>query len=196
MKAFSLLSLAILCVYSTVAQILPSVYYPPDGIYYIYNVQFKEFFNNFGFKATEGNPIAAFCYVSQKTNEWWLVETVGSTSGNHMVTMRVMSTVQGNPAAGGYAANENGSLVHSKTASTWTLKPVPNSCSQFMIVDGNTAITQAFQNPDGVALTVEAINQNAANQQWAFIPFDQITNYFPVDPNGGCDPCQFCPAPL
>ncbi|EJC99952.1 uncharacterized protein FOMMEDRAFT_159529 [Fomitiporia mediterranea MF3/22] len=183
MKFLNLLSLASLCVSSAVAQIIPpSVNYPSDGIYFILNVQFKQVFNNIRFIPKEGNPIAGYCYVSQKTNEWWSVKAVGSPF-DYKVTLRVMSTAEGKPDTGGYAANSNGNLVHSETAQAWTLQPVPGVSSQFLIVDNNTAITQ---NAATHQLAVNTISQNATNQHWVFIPVNQITDLFAEDPDGGC----------
>ncbi|EJD00015.1 uncharacterized protein FOMMEDRAFT_148390 [Fomitiporia mediterranea MF3/22] len=175
MKFLSLLSLAILSVSSTLADIIPPVYYPSDGTYFIYNAQFKAVFDNDGSVIAEGNPILGYPAHPQQNpqNQQWIVEAVGNTS-NHQVTMRVVLTARQNPSAGGYATNVNGKIVHSKTAEAWTLQAAPNACSQFMFVENNTAITL---DGSGDQLTVADINQNATSQHWVFVPIDQINDF-------------------
>ncbi|EJD00014.1 uncharacterized protein FOMMEDRAFT_159595 [Fomitiporia mediterranea MF3/22] len=188
MKFLSIFSLAILSASSALAQIIPPKFYPPNGTYYIYNVQYKRIFDNANGVATEGNSIIGWPAHPQATpeNQQWLVEGSGN-GNNYSVTMRVVSTIQQHPDTGGYAVNLDGKIVHSANAASWTLQPVPNACSQFMIADCNLAIALdngSAQTVPQAQLTAEAVNPNATNQHWVFVPIDQITEFLTENGSG------------
>ena len=69
MKFLGLFSLAVLSASSALAQIIPPKFYPPNGTYYIYNVQYKRIFDNANGVATEGNPIIGWPAHPQTTPE-------------------------------------------------------------------------------------------------------------------------------
>lgn len=186
MKSLYSLSLVIFSALLARAQVIPPKTYPPNGTYFIYNVQYRRVFDDFLWLSTEDNPIIGWIahpHTQSPLNQQWVVEPVGNSSDQ--VTMRVIQTIENDPPAGGYAVNANGRIVHGKTSQAWTLQPVPNACLQFMIIDGNNAITLINGTTDDDSqgqLTVETIDTNVTNQRWSFVPDDQIDKF--LDENG------------
>ncbi|KAH8109756.1 hypothetical protein DFH11DRAFT_1730844 [Phellopilus nigrolimitatus] len=175
MKFLKLIALASLSL--SVAALIPPVYYPSNGSYYVYNVQFQLFFTNAHNTIAEGNPIVGYPMTpNHYTNEQILVETTDSDSGSNIVTLRVLETAQEDPDAGGYCRNSGGVIEHSVAAESWTLQPVNNEALQFRIVDNGLAIT-LDNGTKYTQLTAETVNDNAENQRWVFVPVDQIADF-------------------
>ncbi|EJD00013.1 uncharacterized protein FOMMEDRAFT_159594 [Fomitiporia mediterranea MF3/22] len=193
MKLLNLLSVLFLTASSALAQIISPIFYPPDGTYYIYNVQYKRVFDDYDFNIIEGNPIIGWPThlpghpaIPSPSNQQWVIKTVDNST-DHKVTIRSLETIQQKPSAGGYAINNDGKIVTSKTTQPWTLQPVPNACAQFMIADCNIAIildSGQTNNALNAQLKAEVIHKNATNQHWVFVPVDQITEFLAENGSG------------
>ncbi|EJD00006.1 uncharacterized protein FOMMEDRAFT_30707 [Fomitiporia mediterranea MF3/22] len=169
MKSLYSLSLVIFSALLARAQVIPPKTYPPNGTYFIYNVQYRRVFDDFLWLSTEDNPIIGWIahpHTQSPLNQQWVVEPVGNSSDQ--VTMRVIQTIENDPPAGGYAVNALIYLI-----------------STLRIIDGNNAITLINGTTDDDSqgqLTVETIDTNVTNQRWSFVPDDQIDKF--LDENG------------
>ncbi|KAH8106383.1 hypothetical protein DFH11DRAFT_1640704 [Phellopilus nigrolimitatus] len=181
MNFLRLLAFTAMSVSTVIAQV-PPVYYPPDGIYYVYNVQYKRFFNNAYYDTTSGSSIIGWPLTQEHyTNQMFVLSTTDSYtsySDDRTTTIRVLQLAQQNTtAADSYVQNAGGKIVHSQGPESWTLQPVPDQALQFWITDNNLTITLdngTTNDANSAQLTAEALNADALDQRWIFVPSDQI----------------------
>ncbi|KAH8106387.1 hypothetical protein DFH11DRAFT_1882665 [Phellopilus nigrolimitatus] len=165
---------------------IPPVYYPPDGAYYVFNVEKLNIFDNSQFKIQEGNPILGLDFNPLRTTNQQFVLSSDPTTRGKNVTIRILEVVQQTDpdiSRRGYVSNsvQSGFVQQSQTPQVWTLDPVAGQALQFRILDFQSNAATYSPSADGdynhAYVLSNPVNEDALNQHWMFVPIDQVTEF-------------------